>query len=253
MINHNYLLKFVSCRNFRGEITINLPVAKNGGFQNGDINENVNRNMLIIGIAGGTGSGKTTVVQKIADAFTEGEVAILTQDAYYFDNSHLSLAERRKKNFDHPDSIEFDLMVEHVKALRDGFPIEQPVYSFITCTREPETVTIEPRHVLIIEGILCLANEKLRDLMDVKVFVDCDSDVRLSRVIRRDIMERGRNVEQVLDRYEKTVRPSHLQFIEPTKRFADIIVPQGGMNRKAIEILTNYIKQILKKQHPSHA
>ncbi|HNQ37609.1 MAG TPA: uridine kinase [Prolixibacteraceae bacterium] len=203
--------------------------------------------MLIIGIAGGTGSGKTTVVNKIAESFTEGEVAILYQDAYYYDNSHLSLEERRKKNFDHPESIEFPLMVEHIKALKEGHSIEQPTYSFISCTRQAETIRIEPRHVLIVEGILCLADESLRRLMDVKVFVDCASDVRLSRVIRRDIMERGRNVEMVLDRYEKTVRPSHMQFIEPTKNFADIIVPQGGLNLKAIEILTNYIKQILKK------
>jgi uridine kinase len=206
--------------------------------------------MLIIGIAGGTGSGKTTVVDKIAESFTEGEVAILSQDAYYYDNSNLSLEERRRKNFDHPESIEFPLMVEHIKALKEGFAIEQPTYSFISCTRQEETIRIEPRHVLIIEGILCLADENLRRLMDVKVFVDCASDVRLSRVIRRDIMERGRNVEMVLDRYEKTVRPSHMQFIEPTKNFADIIVPQGGLNLKAIEILTNYIKQILKKSKP---
>jgi uridine kinase len=206
--------------------------------------------MLVIGIAGGTGSGKTTVVEKIAQSFTASEVAILSHDSYYFDNSHMTLEERRIKNYDRPDAIEFELMVEHVQALKDGKAIEQPTYSFITCTRQEEIVYVEPRHVLIIEGILCLANERLRDLMDVKVFVDCDSDVRLSRVIMRDIMERGRNVEQVLDRYEKTVRPSHLQFIEPTKRYADIIVPQGGMNRKAIEILTNYIKQILKKHTP---
>jgi uridine kinase len=205
--------------------------------------------MLIIGIAGGTGSGKTTVVNKIAESFTEGEVAILSQDAYYYDNSHLSLEERRKKNFDHPESIEFPLMVKHIQTLKAGHAVEQPTYSFISCTRQPETIRIEPRHVLIIEGILCLADESLRRLMDVKVFVDCASDVRLSRVIRRDIMERGRNVETVLDRYEKTVRPSHMQFIEPTKNFADIIVPQGGQNLKAIEILTNYIKQILKKSH----
>jgi len=206
--------------------------------------------MLVIGIAGGTGSGKTTVVEKIAQSFTASEVAILSHDSYYFDNSHMTLEERRAKNYDRPDAIEFELMVEHVQALKDGKAIEQPTYSFITCTRQEVVVPVEPRHVLIIEGILCLANERLRDLMDVKVFVDCDSDVRLSRVIMRDIMERGRNVEQVLDRYEKTVRPSHLQFIEPTKRYADIIVPQGGMNRKAIEILTNYIKQILKKHTP---
>ncbi len=209
--------------------------------------------MLVIGIAGGTGSGKTTVVDKIVEFFTEGEVAVITQDAYYYDNSQLPLEERRQKNFDHPDSIEFPLMVEHVRQLGEGHSILQPTYSFITCTRQKETVRIEPRHVLIIEGILCLSDEKLRDLMDVKVYVDCASDIRLSRVIRRDIMQRGRDVEMVLDRYEKTVRPSHMQFIEPTKNFADIIVPQGGMNEKAIEILTHYIRQILRKEKKSHA
>jgi uridine kinase len=209
--------------------------------------------MLVIGIAGGTGSGKTTVVEKIIQSFTKNEVAVISHDSYYYDNSDLTLEDRRKKNYDRPDAIEFDLMVEHVEMLKAGRSILQPTYSFITCTRLDETVPVEPRHVLIIEGILCLSNEKLRDLMDVKVYVDCDSDVRLSRVIRRDIMERGRDVNQVLERYEKTVRPSHMQFIEPTKHFADIIIPQGGMNRRAIEILTNYIKQILKKDKPNDA
>jgi len=209
--------------------------------------------MLVIGIAGGTGSGKTTVVDKIVESFTEGEVAVLSQDSYYYDNGHLSLEERRKKNFDHPDSIEFSLLVDHIKKLKNGETIEEPTYSFIHCERLKETIPVEPRHVLIVEGSLCLANEELRNLMDVKVYVDCASDVRLSRVIRRDIMERGRDVETVLDRYEKTVRPSHLQFIEPTKNFADIIIPQGGLNQKAIEILTHYIKQILRKNKSIHA
>ena len=201
--------------------------------------------MLIIGIAGGTGSGKTTVVNKICEHFSTEEVAVLSHDSYYYDNSYLSLEERRKKNFDHPESIEFDLMIEHVKKLQHGEAIEEPVYSFITCTRAPETKRVEPRHVLIIEGILCLTSKALRDLMDIKVYVDCDSDIRLSRVIQRDIQERGRDVSQVLARYEKTVRPSHLQFIEPTKRYADIIVPQGGKNKIAIQILTNHIHQTL--------
>jgi uridine kinase len=197
--------------------------------------------MLIIGIAGGTGSGKTTVVKKIIEQFFAKEVALISQDSYYFDNSDISLEERRKKNFDHPDSVEFELLTDHVEKLRNGMAVEEPVYSFITCTRQPQTRTIEPRKVLIVEGILILTNERLRDLMDIKVFVDCDSDIRLSRVIRRDITERGRDVTQVLDRYEKTVRPSHLQFIEPSKHFADIIIPQGGMNQIAINILTNHI------------
>ena len=202
--------------------------------------------MLVIGIAGGTGSGKTTVVKKIFDQFSKNEVAVLSHDSYYFDSSDLSLEERRKKNFDHPDFIEFELMIEHVKKLKNGEPIQEPVYSFITCTRQPDTNLVNPTKVLIIEGILCLANKALRDLMDIKVYVDCDSDLRLSRVIMRDIQERGRDVLQVLSRYEKTVRPSHIQFIEPTKHFADIIIPQGGMNHVAIHILTNYIHQTLK-------
>ncbi len=202
--------------------------------------------MLIIGIAGGTGSGKTTVVRKIAEQFFAEEVSVITQDSYYYDNSHLSLEERRAKNFDHPESVEFDLLIDHVKKLRSGIPVNEPIYSFITCTRQDETRIIAPREVLIVEGILILTHKKLRDLMDIKVFVDCDSDVRLSRVIRRDINERGRDVNQVLDRYEKTVRPSHLQFIEPSKRFADIIIPQGGMNQVAINILTNHINHTLK-------
>ena len=204
--------------------------------------------MLIIGIAGGTGSGKTTVVNKICEQFSKEEVAVLSHDSYYFDSGDLSLEERRRKNFDHPDAIEFDLMIEHVEQLKRGEAIEEPVYSFITCTRSNETKRVEPRQVLIIEGILCLTSKALRDLMDIKVFVDCDSDIRLSRVIQRDIQERGRNVEQVLARYQKTVRPSHLQFIEPTKRYADIIVPQGGKNKIAIQILTNHILQTLNNQ-----
>ena len=192
--------------------------------------------MLIIGIAGGTGSGKTTVVRKIQQQFPKGEVNILTHDSYYFDSSDIPLEERKKKNFDHPDSIEFDLMIEHVKSLKSGIPIMEPVYSFISCTREKETKLVEPREVLIIEGILCLFNKKLRDLMDIKVFVDCDSDVRLSRVIQRDTEERGRDVSEVLERYEKTVRPSHLQFIEPTKRYASVI----------FQVDTDYI------MHPIH-
>ncbi|MDX8341022.1 uridine kinase [Draconibacterium sp. IB214405] len=203
--------------------------------------------MLVIGIAGGTGSGKTTVVKKISEKFSDNEVAILSHDSYYYDNSDLSLEERRQKNFDHPDSIEFDLMIEHVKQLKEGNAINEPVYSFISCTRQEETNTVEPKQVLIIEGILCLTNKALRDLMDIKVYVDCDSDVRLARVIQRDIQERGRDVEQVLARYKKTVRPSHIQFIEPTKRYADIIVPQGGKNKIAIQILTNHILQTLNK------
>jgi len=201
--------------------------------------------MIIIGIAGGTGSGKTTVVNKIINQLSKDEVAVLSQDSYYRDSSHLPLEERQKLNFDHPDSIEFGLLIHHLEKLRKGEPIEEPDYSYLTCTRTEKTTTVFPKPVIIVEGILVLSNSSLRKLMDIKVFVDCDSDVRLARVIQRDTIERGRDVLQVLKRYEETVRPSHLQFIEPTKRFADIIVPEGGNNRVAIRILTHFIKQNL--------
>ncbi|HBL78426.1 MAG TPA: uridine kinase [Prolixibacteraceae bacterium] len=201
--------------------------------------------MLVIGIAGGTGSGKTTVVRRIMEQFKEKEVAFLSVDSYYYDSSHLPLEERQKINFDHPNSIEFDLLIEHVKQLKRGQPVNEPTYSYLTCTRQPETNRIEPRKVLIIEGILCLANKQLRDEIDLKVFVDCEADLRLGRVIMRDIIERGRDVHKTLARYEATVRPSHIQFIEPTKNYADIIVPQGGENIKAIRLLVHFIKQHL--------
>jgi len=203
--------------------------------------------MLIIGIAGGTGSGKTTVVKRIIELLPPGEVVVIPQDSYYRDSSHLPIEERQEINFDHPASIEFELLVEHVKLLKDGKPVEQPMYSYLTCTRAKETIPITPRHVVIIEGILVLTHPELRDLMDIKVFVDADADDRLSRVIARAIVERGRSVNKVLERYEKTVKPMHLQFIEPTKRYADIIVPQGGNNSVAITILTSIIEKTLRK------
>ena len=202
--------------------------------------------MLVIGIAGGTGSGKTTVVQKIIERLPVGEVAVISQDSYYRDNSHLPMEERQLINYDHPASIEFELLVEHIIRLKDGFSVQEPSYSYLTCTRSEETREIQPKSVVIIEGILVLSPAILREQMGIKVYVDCDSDVRLSRVIQRDIIERGRNVQMVLDRYAKTVRPSHIQFIEPTKQFADIIVPEGGNNHVAINILTNYINQNLR-------
>jgi uridine kinase len=204
--------------------------------------------MLVIGIAGGTGSGKTTVVRKIMEQLPCNEIAVLPQDAYYRDNGHLSPEERQKINFDHPDSIEFDLLVEHLLLLKQGKPVNQPVYSYLSCTRAAETVTIEPKKVVIVEGILILCHAGLRDLMDLKVFVDAEPDDRLMRVIQRDIAERGRTVDKVLVRYEETVKPMHLQFIEPTKRYSDLIVPQGGNNRVAIDILTQYILRILSHQ-----
>lgn len=201
--------------------------------------------MLIIGIAGGTGSGKTTVVNRIVECLPMNEVAVIPQDSYYKDSSHLPLSERQEINFDHPSSIEFELLIDHVKKLRDGKQIEQPIYSYLTCTRSPETISITPKHVVIIEGILILSHPELRNLMDIKIFVDADADDRLSRVIFRDIVERGRSVDKVLERYEKTVKPMHLQFIEPTKRFADLIVPQGGENAVAISVLISIIEKNL--------
>lgn len=202
--------------------------------------------MLVIGIAGGTGSGKTTVVKKIIENLPAGEVAVISQDSYYKDNSHLPLEERQKINFDHPASLEFELLTDHIIQLKAGKTVKEPIYSYLTCLRSSETREISPKSVIIIEGILVLFPPLLREQMGLKVFVDCDSDLRLSRVIQRDIIERGRNVQAVLDRYEKTVRPSHLQFIEPTKQFADIIVPQGGNNHVAINILTKFIQQNLR-------
>ena len=197
--------------------------------------------MLIIGIAGGTGSGKTTVVRKIIQSLPEGEVTVIPQDSYYRDNSNLPLEERLKLNFDEPAAIEFELLVNQLKDLKAGKPVEQPIYSYLTCTRYKETIPIQPRDVIIVEGILILCDEELRNMMDMKVFVDADADDRLIRVINRDIIERGRTVEMVIDRYEKVLKPMHLQHIEPTKRYADLIIPQGGNNLVAIDILTNFI------------
>ncbi len=201
--------------------------------------------MLVIGIAGGTGSGKTTVVRKIMEKLPADEVAILPQDSYYRDNGHLPLEERQKINFDHPDAIEFDLLVKHLQLLKSNQPVEQPVYSYLSCLRSEDTIEVTPTKVVIVEGILVLTNSELRKLMDLKVFVDAEADDRLMRVIQRDIEERGRTIEKVLNRYQKTVKPMHLQFIEPCKRYADLIVPQGGENHVAINILTQFIQRNL--------
>lgn len=201
--------------------------------------------MLIVGIAGGTGSGKTTVVDKICRVFPNGEVVVVSQDSYYRDNSSIPLEERQKINFDHPDSIEFNLLADHLRTLKSGKSIAMPIYSYLTCTRQNETVRIDPARVVIVEGILILADSLLRNMMDIKVFVDADADDRLGRVIQRDIVERGRSVMTVLERYHKTVKPSHLQFIEPSKRYADIIIPGGGENRIGIEILISIIERHL--------
>jgi uridine kinase len=201
--------------------------------------------MLIVGIAGGTGSGKTTVVRKIKEVFASNEVIVLPQDAYYKDNGQIPLEERLKINFDHPDSVEFQLLIDQLKMLRLGQAVEMPIYSYLTCLRSKETITVKPARVALVEGILILSDINLRNMFDIKVFVDADPDDRLGRVITRDIVERGRSVLKVLERYHDTVKPSHLQFIEPSKRYADIIIPGGGENQVGIEVLISIIEKHL--------
>ncbi|MBQ4631837.1 MAG: uridine kinase [Prevotella sp.] len=200
--------------------------------------------MTIIGIAGGTGSGKTTVVRKIVEALPPHCVAVVPLDSYYNDTSHMTEEERHAINFDHPDAFDWKLLHKQLNDLRNGIAIEQPTYSYIKCNREPETVHVEPKPVIIIEGIMTLINRKLRELMDLKIFVDTDSDERLIRNIQRDVVERGRTVDMVVQRYLDVLKPMHEQFIEPTKRHADIIIPQGGENHKGIDILCKYIEGI---------
>lgn len=202
--------------------------------------------MLVIGIAGGTGSGKTTVVNKIINSFAPGEVAVIPQDSYYKDSSHIPMEERSKINFDEPAAIEWTLLTEHITQLKEGKSIEMPTYSYLTCTRQEETVTVAPTDVVIIEGILVLNDPVLRGLMDVKVFVDADPDDRLIRVIARDCIERGRTPQMVIDRYQDVLKPMHCQYIEPSKRYADLILPQGGSNIVAITLLTDYIESRLR-------
>ena len=203
--------------------------------------------MLIIGIAGGSGSGKTTVVKKILKQFPANQVAIVHMDSYYKDNSNLSMEDRAKINFDHPDSIEFDLLYKDLLALKSGEAIEQPTYDFITCTRKKETVHTEPKHVIIVEGILLFTDARLRGLCNIKAFVDAEPDERVIRIIQRDTKERGRAVQDVWDRYE-IVKSMHIQFIEPTKRFADIIIPQGGENQVAIDMMVATIQLKLQQE-----
>ena len=202
--------------------------------------------MLIIGIAG---SGKTTVVKEITKLLSDSEIVVIPQDSYYKDNSHLPLEERLELNFDHPESIDFKLLVKQIKDLKANKAIEQPIYSYLTCSRSStETVHVEPAHIIIVEGILIFTCAELRNVLDIKVFVDADADDRLGRVITRDNIERGRTIDKVLERYEKTVKPMHLQFIEPSKRYADIIIPQGGHNKVAIDILLATIEKALTKR-----
>jgi len=201
--------------------------------------------MLIIGIAGGTGCGKTTVVNHILDELQHDEVDVIYQDSYYKDTSHLSFEERKNINFDHPQSIDFELLVKHLKILKTGQSVEQPIYSFKTHNRTGQTKTTQPRKVMIVEGILILTNPDIRKMLDIKIYVQTDSDERLIRRLKRDIAERGRNLDEVLDRYQNTLKPMHIQFIEPTKEFADIIIPNNRYNNVAVEIVQTIIKERL--------
>ena len=202
--------------------------------------------MLIIGIAGGTGSGKTTVVRKVMERLPMGEVGVISLDSYYKDSSHIPMEERQKINFDEPAAFDWDLLFEHLKMLSEGKSIEMPTYSYLTSTRQEETVPMGPHDVVLVEGILVLSDERLRDMMNIKVFVDAEADERLIRVISRDCIERGRTPQMVIDRYESVLKPMHNLHIEPAKKYADIIVPQGGHNEVAVNLLTDFIKSQLK-------
>lgn len=197
--------------------------------------------MIVIGIGGGSGSGKTTFVNKLINSLSPKSVSLISQDAYYKHNPHITEPERKKMNYDHPEAIEWSLLEQHIISLQKGNTVQQPVYSMLTCLRTDQQVTISPNKVLIVEGILILTQPEIRDLMSIKIFIDADADHRLMRVVKRDMEERGRDIDQVMTRYLNTVRPMHEQFIEPSKRFADIIVPVGGDNHVAIDLLSQYI------------
>ena len=203
--------------------------------------------ITIIGIAGGTGSGKTTVVRKIVEALPPHYVTVVPLDSYYNENIGMTDEERHAINFDHPDAFDWKLLVHHVNELRNGHAVEQPTYSYLICNRLPETIHVEPKPVIIIEGIMTLINKKLRDMMDLKIFVDCDSDERLIRNIQRDTIDRGRTVSMVVERYLKVLKTMHEQFIETTKRYADFIIPQGGENVKSIRMMCDYIERLVEK------
>lgn len=204
--------------------------------------------MFIIGIAGGTGSGKTTVVKRIVEALPKGSVAVIPQDSYYKDQSHMPLEERLKTNFDHPDAFEWPLFAKQIADLKEGRAIEQPTYSYVISTRLKETVHVEPKDVIIVEGIMTLYDKTLRDQMDLKIFVDTGADERLLRVITRDMAERGKDLATLIDKYRNVLKPMHEEFIEPTKAFADIIIPLGGTNHKAIAMLQRYVRGILNEK-----
>lgn len=209
--------------------------------------ENNTEEPLILGVGGGSGSGKTTVVSKILDGIGEDNILLIQHDSYYRDLSHLPLEERMKQNFDHPSSLETELMIRHVEALKSGYQVEIPVYDFAAHTRADTTIKVSPKRIILLDGILIFTEPKLREQMDIKLFVDTDDDVRLLRRIKRDIMERGRDLEGVMNQYEKYVRPMHLEFVEPSKRYADIIIPRGGENLIALEMVIATIRNRLIK------
>ncbi len=202
--------------------------------------------ITVIGVAGGTGSGKSTLVKKLQEAFVEEDVITLSHDYYYKQNNDITLEERRKLNYDHPQAFDTDMMIEHVKALKEGVPVERPVYSFVDHNRLEASVKVIPAKVLIVEGILIFENKKLRDLMDIKVFVDTDADIRLARRILRDVRERGRSMESVVGQYIATVKPMHEEFVEPSKKYADVIIPEGGFNSVAVTMLIENIKSVIR-------
>lgn len=203
------------------------------------------RKPIIIGVTGGTGSGKTTVTRKIIEEFGDVSLAYIPQDAYYKDQSHLTMYERVLTNYDHPFAFDNDLLSEHIRQLLDGQAVQMPVYDFTQHNRAEETIRVEPKEVIIIEGILIFSDKELRDLMDIKVFVDTDDDIRIIRRIKRDMAERGRSLDSIIDMYTSIVKPMHEQFIEPTKKFADIIIPEGGSNNVAIDLMTTKIRSII--------
>lgn len=199
---------------------------------------------ILIGIAGGTGSGKSTVAKEVYGCLPENSIVVIEQDSYYKDQSHLSYEERIKTNYDHPDAFDTELLLEHLNMLLDGKAIDKPIYDFENHNRKKETIRVESKNIIIIEGILILAEAELRDKFNIKIFVDTDADVRIMRRIQRDIKERGRTIDSVIDQYINVVRPMHLQFVEPTKRYADIIIPEGGYNKVAIDIMNARVKEI---------
>lgn len=208
----------------------------------------LNETPLVIGIAGGSGSGKTTVANVVLKRVGSHRIAFLPHDAYYTDLSHLPFEERLKVNFDHPDSLETDLMIEHIQQLKAWNPIHLPVYDFTTHSRTDKTILVEPQRVILVEGILIFVEKALRDQMDVKIYVDTDADIRFIRRLQRDIAERGRTVQRVIEQYMSTVRPMHMEFVEPSKRYADVIIPEGGLNTVALDMVTARVESLLVDQ-----